>query len=92
MQNSGRRGTANWQNDDENVNRTKAALQTLLDDFYVPEYYDTVTSIELLNEPAGFLGGKMMDVVKQFYYDSYGQVRYPASADGNTTASDLLVT
>lgn len=72
---SGRRGTAEWQNDEENVKRTRAVLQTLLEDFYVPEFYDTVTSIELLNEPAGFVGGKMMDVVKQYYYDGYGQVR-----------------
>ena len=57
---SGRRGTADWPNDDQNVKRTKDVLQTLIDDFYVPEYRDTVTAIELLNEPAGFLGGKMM--------------------------------
>lgn len=71
---SGERGKAEWQNDEENVKRTRAVLQTLLEDFYTPEYYDTVTSIELLNEPAGFVGGNMMDIVKQFYYDGYGQV------------------
>ena len=57
---SGRRGTADWPNGDANVKRTKDVLQTLIDDFYVPEYRDTVTAIELLNEPAGFLGGRMM--------------------------------
>lgn len=32
------------------------------------------------------------EVVKQYYYDGYGQVRYPASPDGDTNASSLLVT
>lgn len=43
-----------------------------------PEYGDTVTSIAPLNEPAGFVGGNMMDVVRQYWYDSYGNIRYPS--------------
>lgn len=89
---SGRRGNVLWHTDKANVDRTKEALQVLLDDFYQPEYEGVVTSIELLNEPAGFVGGNMMQTVKQFYYDGYGQVRYPGSGGGNTSASDLLVT
>jgi glucan 1,3-beta-glucosidase len=38
------------------------------------DYEDVVTSIELLNEPAGFSSAINMDVIKQFYYDGWGYV------------------
>lgn len=87
--NSGRRGSVNWHNDEENVKRTRAVLQTIIDDF--AKYSDTVTAIELLNEPAGFVGQKMVDTVKQYYYDGYGQVRYPQKAENVRTASDTVL-
>jgi glucan 1,3-beta-glucosidase len=86
--NSGRRGSVNWQNDEENVKRTRAVLQTIVNTFAISAYADTVTAIELLNEPAGFVGQKMVDTVKQYYYDGYGEVRYPEST---TSSSNTVV-
>lgn len=43
-------------------------------------YTDIISSIELLNEPAGFSSEINMDVVKQFYYDGWGYIHatYPS--------------
>lgn len=90
--NSGRRGSVNWHKDKQNVDRTRKVLQKITEDFDKPEFAGVVTSIELLNEPAGFVGQDMVNTVKQFYYDGYGQVRYPASKDGEKKTSNLLVT
>lgn len=89
--NSGRRGSIHWHDDEsgDNVKRTKKVLQTMIDDF--AKWSDTVTAIELLNEPAGFIGQKMVDTVKQYYYDGYGQVRYPSKAENVKSASDTVV-
>lgn len=91
--NSGRRGSIHWHDDGtgENVNRTRAVLQTIINDFGDVKYSDTVTAIELLNEPAGFIGQRMVDTVKQYYYDGYGQVRYPKRAENAKAGADTLV-
>lgn len=71
------------------MQRTRQALKILIDDFVVnPTYQDTVTSIEALNEPGGFIGGNILDVTKQYYYDSYGALRWPY---GTSRQSDTLL-
>jgi glucan 1,3-beta-glucosidase len=91
--NSGRRGAIHWHDDEtgENVNRLKAVLQTIIDDFVNNEYSDTVTAIQLLNEPAGFIGQKMVDTAKQYHRDGYAQVRSSKKAENDTAAADTLV-
>lgn len=66
--NSGRKGSANWPNDANNAARAVNVISTIAARF--AKYQDTVTSIELLNEPAGFLGGNMMDYTKKYYQDA----------------------
>lgn len=86
---SGRKGPIAWHTSSVNVQRTREALKILIDDFVVnPTYKDTVTSIEALNEPGGFLGQKILDVTKQYYYDSYGALRYPY---GTSQQADTLL-
>lgn len=38
--------------------------------------------------PAGFVGGSMLDVVRQFWFDSYGNIRFPF---GSSRQSNTLV-
>lgn len=83
---SGRKGPVTWHLSKDNVAKTKAALVQIAKDFYVnPTYRNTVTSIQLLNEPAGFVGGTMMDVVRDFYYDGYGAMRWPFGTSEQST-------
>lgn len=61
----------------------------LIDDFVVnPTYQDTVTSIQPINEPAGFIGDNMLSVARQYYYDSYGALRWPY---GTSKQADTLL-
>lgn len=86
---SGRKGPIAWHTSSVNVQRTREALKILIDDFVVnPTYKDTVTSIQALNEPGGFLGQQVLDVTKQYYYDSYGALRYPY---GTSQQADTLL-
>ncbi|GAA5827967.1 hypothetical protein JCM5353_002851 [Sporobolomyces roseus] len=75
--NSGRRGAAQWQTSQENVERTLDVVGILSKEFAKPKYADTVTILQALNEPAGFISQQVIDVYRQFAYDSYGRVRYP---------------
>ncbi|KAG8784759.1 exo-1,3-beta-glucanase [Ceratobasidium sp. 428] len=85
--NSGRRGSATWHTNSQNVARTNAIIKTLATEFSKDQYASTVTSIAPLNEPAGFVGGNVMDVIRQYWYDSYGNIRYPF---GSSTQGPLL--
>ncbi|KAG8732972.1 exo-1,3-beta-glucanase [Ceratobasidium sp. 414] len=60
--NSGRRGSATWHTNSKNVARTNAIIKTLAAEFSKVQYASTVTSIAPLNEPAGFVGGNIMNV------------------------------
>ncbi|EGG08561.1 family 5 glycoside hydrolase [Melampsora larici-populina 98AG31] len=75
--NSGKRGEINWASEDSNVARTRQALVLLAQEFSQPKYAGTVTSLESLNEPAGFANEKTLKTTRQYYYDGYGIVRYP---------------
>ncbi|GAA5936736.1 hypothetical protein JCM1841_001983 [Sporobolomyces salmonicolor] len=85
--NSGRRGPVGWHLSQDNVNRTLNVVSRLSREFAKPEYNNTVTILQALNEPAGFIGQDMLDVYRQFAYDSYGRVRYPS---GSTPSSVVL--
>jgi len=72
-----------WQTEATYVQRTDAIIKTL-----AAMYKDSlvVTVIAPLNEPAGFYDQQVLDVTKQYWYDSYGNVRYPygTSQQSNT--------
>ncbi|GAA5995847.1 hypothetical protein JCM5350_008203 [Sporobolomyces pararoseus] len=75
--NSGRRGAVTWQTNKQNVDRTLNVVSILAKEFAKPKYANTVTILQALNEPAGFISQQVIDVYRQFSYDSYGRVRYP---------------
>lgn len=68
--NSGRFGPIAWQSGN-NVQDTVAAIRILANRYKGDT--DVVTAIELLNEPANW--GIDLGVIKQFYYDGWGNVR-----------------
>jgi glucan 1,3-beta-glucosidase len=49
---------------------------------------NVVPVIQPLNEPAGYDGGNMLSTIRQFYYDSYGNVRFP---NGNNVQSNTVL-
>lgn len=71
--NSGRKGPVNWPNDGNNANRALNVIGTIASRF--AKYQGTVTVIELLNEPAGFVGGNILDYTKQYYNNGYYRAR-----------------
>lgn len=73
--NSGRRGTIDWDKDPAHVNATLDALRALIKR-YAP-HSDVVTAVEALNEPMSVMGASGVDLnnLKQFYYDTWGRLR-----------------
>jgi aryl-phospho-beta-D-glucosidase BglC (GH1 family) len=83
--NSGQRMSyPTWQSNQTNVDRTDDVIKTIIS--MVDSQYETVPIIAPLNEPAGYDGDQMLTVVKQYWYDSYGNIRYPynSSMESNT--------
>ncbi|KAF7188425.1 Glucan 1,3-beta-glucosidase [Pseudocercospora fuligena] len=67
--NSGKLGAVGW-TQGNSVTQTKNALNKIRDDF---ANHPAVAAIELLNEPMG--PSLDMNVVRQFYYDGWGNLR-----------------
>jgi len=74
-----------WHTNQTNVARTNAIIKQLANMF--KNDVSTVPIIAPLNEPAGFLGTTMLNVVRQFWYDCYGNIRYPF---GTAQQSNLI--
>ncbi|KAG8683550.1 exo-1,3-beta-glucanase, partial [Ceratobasidium sp. 395] len=75
--NSGRAGNTTWHLDQKNVDRTNAIIKKLAKEFSQDKYKDTVTAIAPLNEPASFRDDKVLPVTRQYWKDSYQNIRYP---------------
>ncbi|KAH8835533.1 exo-1,3-beta-glucanase [Flagelloscypha sp. PMI_526] len=73
-----------WQTSQSNIARTNTIIKTLANKF--KDQTGVVSVIQALNEPAGWYGNGIMDTIRQFFYDSYGNVRYPygSSRQSNT--------
>jgi aryl-phospho-beta-D-glucosidase BglC (GH1 family) len=69
--NSGRRGPANWATQQSNIDRTKAVIQSIAEEFSDPQYYGVVTAIGLLNEPAGYLNSQLLNAARQYSSESF---------------------
>ncbi|KAJ7597458.1 exo-beta-1,3-glucanase [Mycena floridula] len=63
-----------WHSNTTNVARSNKIIKTLANMF--PQSSD-VPIIAPLNEPAGFYGESVMKVVRQYWKDSYGNIRFP---------------
>ncbi|KIP11128.1 glycoside hydrolase family 5 protein [Phlebiopsis gigantea 11061_1 CR5-6] len=83
--NSGQRlSFPGWHSNNTNVQRTDAIIKQIASMF--AGQTNVVPIIAPLNEPAGFDGTAVLDVVRQYWYDSYGNIRFPygTSQQGNT--------
>ncbi|WWD19081.1 hypothetical protein CI109_103539 [Kwoniella shandongensis] len=87
--NSGRRGDATWQNDYNNVQRSINIIGQLSKKYSDPAYYQVVTMLGLLNEPATYLNDQLLKTTRQYWYDAYGAARYPWAKDGSNSESGL---
>ncbi|KAJ7878589.1 glycoside hydrolase family 5 protein, partial [Mycena leptocephala] len=84
--NSGHRGAANWANDNTNVQRTDTIIKTIASTY--ANNPTVVPVIAPLNEPAGFDGSNWLSVIRQYWFDSYGNIRFPF---GTSQQSNTLV-
>ena len=64
-----------WHTSPNNIARTSAIIKTLAS--WYSDQTDVVTGIAPLNEPAGYFGNDVLNAVRQYWYDSYGNIRYP---------------
>lgn len=86
--NSGQRGEARWPYDANNVKRTKDIVQLLSQKYSDPAYFQVVTALAILNEPATYMGEEFLSVTRQYNYDAYGAARYPW---GSSSKSGLAI-
>ncbi|CDU22267.1 related to EXG1-Exo-1,3-beta-glucanase precursor [Sporisorium scitamineum] len=82
----GRRGVNAWAGNATNVERTINILQTISREFSQPQYANSVSSIELLNEP-----NTDQNVVLDFYARAYEVVRYPNGRDQPASPLEVVI-
>ncbi|KAF9469829.1 exo-1,3-beta-glucanase [Collybia nuda] len=83
--NSGQKmSSPKWHTSSSNIARTNAVIKTIASMF--KDSTSVVPIIAPLNEPAGFVGDQMLSVTKQYWFDSYGNIRFPygTSQQSNT--------
>jgi len=76
--NSGHRGDATWANDGtsgSDVQRTDAIIKQIANLY--KDNPEVVPIIAPLNEPAGFDGDNWLAVIRQYWFDSFGNIRFP---------------
>jgi glucan 1,3-beta-glucosidase len=89
--NSGQRGDARWAYDSNNVYRTKKVVEQLSRQYSDPSYWQVVTALAILNEPATYMSDYFRDVTRQYNYDAYGAARYPWAPEGSASKSGLAI-
>ncbi|OAX40065.1 glycoside hydrolase family 5 protein [Rhizopogon vinicolor AM-OR11-026] len=77
-----------WHSNQTNVDRTNAIIKTIIS--MVDSQSGTVPIIAPLNEPAGYDGDDVLEVVKQYWYDSYGNIRYPYGSSQQSNTVELI--
>ena len=84
--NSGRKvNHPGWHTEKDAVARTNAIIKTIAAKF--ANNVNVVPIIAPLNEPAGFYD-EMMGTVKQFWSDSYGNIRWPFGNSNQVNSYD----
>ncbi|KAF9531379.1 exo-beta-1,3-glucanase [Crepidotus variabilis] len=78
-----------WANNTNYVRRTTDIVRTIAQKYQNSS--KIVPMLEPLNEPAGFLGAPVLDIVKPFYYESYNATRWPFGDSGPANKSDIIV-
>ena len=75
-----------WHTESGAVARTNAIIRTLASKFAGNP--SVVPIIAPLNEPAGFYD-EMMGTIRQYWYDSYGSIRFPYGSSQQVNSNDL---
>ncbi|PPQ67919.1 hypothetical protein CVT25_000331 [Psilocybe cyanescens] len=85
--NSGQKlSSPTWQTKQSNIDRSDAIIMRLASMF--ASNTGVVPIIAPLNEPAGYDGDQILSVTRQYWYDSYGNIRFPF---GTSQQSNLVV-
>jgi len=77
-----------WHSNNTNVQRTNAIIKRIAT--MVRDNPTNVPIIAPLNEPAGFDGSDVLAVTKQFWFDSYGNIRFPYGTDQQSNTVELI--
>ncbi|KAH7886065.1 glycoside hydrolase family 5 protein [Phlebopus sp. FC_14] len=77
-----------WHSNQTNIQRTDDVIKTIASMF--ADQVDTVPIIAPLNEPAGYDGSAVLSAVTQYWYDSYGNIRYPYGTSQTSNTVVLL--
>lgn len=87
--NSGKRGSVDWQDTSENIDVTHEALNHIFEKYGGSDLSDVVTGIEIVNEP---LSGKLnVTDLKQFYYESYYNYRVEKESENYFAIHDAFL-
>ncbi|KAJ7754931.1 glycoside hydrolase family 5 protein [Mycena maculata] len=77
-----------WHSNATNVQRTDTIIKQIAS--MVADNYENVPIIAPLNEPAGFDGDAVLSVVRQYWYDSFGNIRYPFGSAQQSNTVELI--
>nr|GAT57439.1 glycoside hydrolase family 5 protein [Mycena chlorophos] len=77
-----------WHSNATNVQRTDAIIMTIAN--MVKDNTAVVPIIAPLNEPAGYDGDAVLSVVRQYWYDSFGNIRYPYGTSQQSNTVELI--
>jgi glucan 1,3-beta-glucosidase len=72
-------------------NATNVALTLDIIRFIIKNIGGMIDVMELLNEPAGFMGDDFIQVLRQFWQDGYDQVRAIARPDLRIMIGDAFI-
>jgi glucan 1,3-beta-glucosidase len=75
-----------WAQNSSNVALTLDVLR-----FMAKELDGMIDILELLNEPAGFLGDSYVEVLRQFFQDGYNEVRATTGSSLNVMIADSFI-
>ncbi|TFK99556.1 exo-1-3-beta-glucanase [Pterulicium gracile] len=77
-----------WATNPNNIARTNAVIKRIATLF--ADDVTTVPAIAPLNEPAGFRGSDWLSATRQFWHDSYGNIRYPYGSSRKSNSVVVL--
>ncbi|TFK56626.1 glycoside hydrolase family 5 protein [Heliocybe sulcata] len=77
-----------WHTNSNDVARTNNIIKRIADMF--KDNTNVVPIIAPLNEPAGYRGSDVLSVVRQYWHDSYGNIRYPYGSGRESNTVVLL--
>jgi aryl-phospho-beta-D-glucosidase BglC (GH1 family) len=77
-----------WHSNQTNIARTDNIIKTIASMFAGQP--NVVPIIAPLNEPAGYDGDAVLDAVRQYWLDSWGNIRYPPGTSQQSNTVELI--